>query len=242
MKKPLIGITAPWSVETWKSDPEDGGYYYVGQPYVEAVVRAGGIPVLLCPEYTEESLHDYVKQYVQSVDGILFSGGGDVKRDSDEELPTLRGQQPVRYDFEAELMKQAYEQGVPVMGICRGFQMMVEVFGGTLAEDTITGHSQKVAPEQTWHPITIELDTALHDIVGQSDWDVNSYHIQKVGNMPKDFVLTAKAEGDIVEGMELTEKHFVGFQFHPEYLARRDDKAKAIFDRFLQSVKENMEK
>ncbi len=239
MRKPVIGITAPWSVETWRSDPEDGGYYYVGQPYVEAVVRAGGIPVLLCPEYTQDSLTSYVEEYLEVIDGLLFSGGGDVKRDSDENLPTLRGQQPVRYDFEAALLKAAYEREIPILGICRGFQMMVEVFGGTLAEETITGHSQKVAPEMPWHAVTLVPGTRLHDIVGSDTWDVNSYHIQKVGEMPKGFVISARAKEDVVEGIESPERECVaGYQFHPEYLARRDKQAEIIFERFMKCVKE----
>src|SRR5699024_2497371 len=103
MKRPVIGITAPWSVETWGDSMEGGGYYYVGRPYVEAISKYGGIPLVITPEYTKESLDDYLDSILNVVDGILFSGGGDVKRQSTKGLPTLRGQQPIRYDFEEAL-------------------------------------------------------------------------------------------------------------------------------------------
>ena len=236
MTKPIIGITCPWSVETWEAR-EDGGYYYVGQPYVEAVYKYGGIPMLLVPEYTNESLDSYLASLVDVVDGILFSGGGDVRRKTDDKLPTLRNQQPVRYDFEEALMRKAYEKKIPILGICRGFQMMVEGFGGDLAKETIKGHSQNISGSKPWHAIDIKKDSHLYKHIAREEWNVNSFHIQKVGSVPEGFIVSAKAKDDVIEGIESKESQFlVGYQFHPEELQRSDEAAGNIFKWFLKEA------
>lgn len=236
MKKPIIGITCPWSIETWE-EREDGGYYYVGKPYVEAVYKYGGIPMLLAPEYDKETLDSYLESIVDTVDGILFSGGGDVKRKSDDDLPTLRNQQPVRYDFEEALMKKAYEKKIPILGICRGFQMMVEGFGGDLAKETIKGHSQNISGSDPWHEVSINKDSNLYKHIDMEDWDVNSFHIQEVGEVPEGFIVSARAKDKVIEGIESTGSQFlVGYQFHPEELQRKDETAGNIFKWFIKEA------
>lgn len=237
MKKPIIGITCPWSVETWEKK-EDGGYYYVGQPYVEAVYKYGGVPILLVPEYTKESLDTYLDSIVDTVDGILFSGGGDVKRKSDDNLPTLRGQQPVRYDFEEALMKKAYGRKIPILGICRGFQMIVESFGGDLAKETITGHSQNISGSNPWHEVSVNKHSNLYKYIDAENWNVNSFHIQEVGTVPEGFLVSARAKDNVIEGIETTGSQFlVGCQFHPEELQRKDKVAGDILQWFIEASK-----
>ncbi|NLX62170.1 MAG: C26 family cysteine hydrolase domain-containing family, partial [Tissierellia bacterium] len=89
MSKPIIGVTCPWSTETWGDPVEINTYYYVERPYVKAVAKHGGIPILLAPEYDEESLDYYLDSILNTVDGILFSGGGDVKGQSSAGRLTL---------------------------------------------------------------------------------------------------------------------------------------------------------
>jgi len=112
--RPIIGITSAWSVETWGDSIEGGGYYYAGKPYIEAVYRNGGLPLLITPEYLEEDIHSIVIRLLQQVDGLIFSGGGDARRFLPHELPTLREQQPRRYDFEKKLMEEARNIGLTV--------------------------------------------------------------------------------------------------------------------------------
>ena len=236
--RPIIGITCPWSVETWGDSPEGGGYYYVGKPYVEAVYKYGGIPLLLTPQYTKDDLSSVLEQLLDKVEGILFTGGGDARMFSSESLPTLRKQQNNRYIFEKNLMRKAYNKKVPMLGICRGFQMIVETFGGSLANDTIEGHKQNGPGWEPWHKVIIEKNSKLYNLVGQEEWNVNSFHIQRVDKVPEGFIVSAKAEDGVIEGIESIDHPFlVGFQFHPEELSYKDEKAGRIFKYFINEAK-----
>lgn len=238
MKKPVIGITCPWSVETWGDSIENGGYYYVGRPYVEAIYKYGGIPVLIAPEYQSNSIKDDLNDILTIVDGILFTGGGDVKRKSSENLPTLRKQQKSRYFWEENLMKKAYEKNKAILGICRGYQMIIEVFGGSLAEETIEGHSQDLPGWESWHKVIINKDSDLYNVIGLDKWEVNSFHIQKAEIIPEGFITSVKAEDGVIEGVEAKDYHFLsGFQFHPEELEKKDKNAGKIIEWFITKAK-----
>lgn len=238
MSKPIIGVTCPWSTETWGDPVEINTYYYVERPYVKAVAKHGGIPILLAPEYDEESLDYYLDSILNTVDGILFSGGGDVKGQSSAGRLTLREQQPVRYDFEAALMKKAYERRLPILGICRGFQMMLEVFGGSLSDETIENHKQNIPSTEPWHLVEVNKDSKLYEIIGNEVWNVNSFHVQKAEKIPEGFIVSATSKDGVVEAIELKNYPFlVGFQFHPEALYLKDKASSKVFEWFIQEVK-----
>ena len=237
--RPIIGVTSPWSVETWGDSLESGGYFYVGRPYIEALSKYGATPMLIVPEYNEESLEEHLDSILDVVDGLLFTGGGDVKTKYPEGLPTLREQQPIRYDFEKALMKRAYDRKIPVIGICRGFQMIIETFGGSLSEDTVDNHKQNLSGAEPWHEVEINKQSKLYNIFGREDWDVNSFHVQKVENVPENFIVSARAKDGVVEGVEAVNDQFIaGFQFHPEELSWKDDSAGDIIKWFVKAAKE----
>lgn len=230
--KPIIGITTAWSVETWGDSIEGRGYNYVGRTYVEAVINAGGVPVLI-PQFN----HEDIKKVMEVVDGILFTGGGDAKRFSKEDLPSLCEQQPLRYNFETELMKLAYDLKKPMMGICRGFQMMVEVFGGTLSSEVISGHKQNLDGGKPWHKVNILEGSFINSIANDILWDVNSFHIQKVDKVPESFIASAVAEDGVIEAIESKDDKFiVGMQFHPEELLWSDKRALLVFKKFIEYI------
>ena len=234
MKKPVIGITCPWSVETWGSTMEDGGYYYVGRPYVEAISRFGGIPVLISPEceHTERTMN--IQGYLSILDGVLFTGGGDVKRPLGAKLENLRNQQPVRYDYEKELLEAFVDAKKPVLGICRGFQMIIETFGGSLAEELVDGHKQKLPAWEPWHDVIINSQSKLYDLLKTERTGVNSFHVQQAEDLPKDFIVSAKTEDGVIEAIEFTGGQFImGFQFHPEELVRQNGEFGKVFEMFI---------
>lgn len=231
--KPLIGITTAWSVETWGDSIEDRGYNYVGRPYVEAITNSGGIPILI-PQINLEDI-DIV---LNSVDGLLFSGGGDAKRFSKKDLPSLKEQQPLRYEFESMLMKAAYDMKKPILGICRGFQMMIEVFGGSLSTEVIDGHKQNLHGSKPWHKVSIKEGSFFYKVTKDLTWNVNSFHIQRVEKVPELFTATVIADDGVIEAIESNEGLFiVGTQFHPEELTWGDKKASLVFEEFLKSMR-----
>lgn len=235
--KPVIGISTAWSVETWGDSLEHGGYIYVGSYYVWAVAQSGGLPVLVGPS-RDTDLKEAAKQVVEMVDGLLLSGGGDARRFKPEELPPLKEQQPLRYEFEAYLIREAYEKDIPVLGICRGHQMIAEVLGGSIGKDTINGHKQKGPGTQPCHGIAIDKESLLYKLTGAERWEVNSFHIQAVERPPEGFRVSSRSDDGIVESIEaVNKKFFMGMQFHPEELYPVDDKAKKIFRNFIDTAK-----
>lgn len=236
--KPIIGITCAWSVETWGDSLEGGGYYYVGKPYVEAVYKYGGIPLLITPQYEETDIESYIKQILDNVHGVIFSGGGDARRFSKEELPTLEEQQPRRYYFEKKLMLEAWERKMPIIGICRGHQMIAEVFGGTISKKIVEGHKQNVPGYEPWHEVIVDAESKVHNIIGKDKWKVNSFHRQVIGEVPKGFQSVMIAENNIIEGIEaIRHPFFLGVQFHPEELEPCDNTAGKIFLEFIDKAK-----
>ncbi len=234
--RPIIGITCAWSIETWE-DSSDGGYYYVGKPYVEAVYKYGGIPLLITPQHKEADIETLIDEILDNVDGLLFSGGGDARRFLSDELPTLEAQQPRRYYFEKNLMLQAWKRKMPVLGICRGHQMIAEVFEGSISKNTVEGHKQNIPGYEPWHEITIDKESKIYDIISKDKWNVNSFHKQVIGDIPKGFKVTMMAENNIIEGIEALDNiFFLGVQFHPEELEQIDKTAGKIFIRFIKDA------
>ncbi|MBV1758702.1 MAG: type 1 glutamine amidotransferase [Dethiosulfatibacter sp.] len=230
MNKPIIGITTAWSVETWNDSIESGGYNYAGRPYIEAVIEAGGTPILI-----PQMPHNDIDLLIGMIDGFLFTGGGDAKRFSKESMPSLREQQPNRYDFESILMKSVLESDKPILGICRGFQMLIEVFGGRLSDEVIDGHKQNLPGSDPWHKVNLIDESLLNQIVKENDWKVNSFHVQKVEEVPEGFYATAISEDGVIEAIERRGDQFiVGTQFHPEELLWGDARASAIFTAFIE--------
>jgi len=237
--RPTIGITGAWSVETWGHSEEHGGYFYVGSYYSTAVSKSGGLPFIIPLPHKNAILKEFAKEIVSKLDAILFSGGGDAKKFKKEELPTLYKQQPLRYSFEKELLLEAWKRDLPILGICRGYQMLVEVFGGRLMDETIDGHKQNLPGYEPWHSLRIKENSKFENLVGTREMKVNSFHIQAVEKVPKGFEAVGWSDDGIIEAIEAIDKEFVfGVQFHPEERYDIDPHAKAIFDHFVEKARE----
>jgi len=237
--RPVIGITGAWSVETWGHSEEHGGYFYVGSYYATAVSKSGGLPFIIALPHKNADLKEVAEEVVSRVDGILFSGGGDAKRFKKDELPSLYEQQPFRYSFERELILEAWKRDLPILGICRGYQMLVEVFGGKLMDGTIDGHKQNLPGHEPWHALFIKEDSKFERLVGTREMRVNSFHIQAVEKVPKGFEAVGLSDDGIIEAIEAVDKEFVfGVQFHPEERYDVDPHSKVIFDHFVEKARE----
>ena len=118
--------------------------------------------------------------------------------------------------------------------------MLIEVFGGTLSDEVIEGHKQKNPNGgTTCHKVNISKGSFLYDIVGTEQWDVNSFHIQKVGTVPDGFRTTAVADDGVIEAIECMDEMFIlGTQFHPEELLWSDERALLLFKKYIQTCRQ----
>jgi putative glutamine amidotransferase len=231
-------------VETWGDPPRPGGYIYTDKAYTGAVYGCGALPLVLVPpleRYAGEE-QGAVEAFLDRLGGLILTGGGGARRFKAEELPGLAGQQPLRYCFESLLIREAWRRGMPVLGMCRGHQMMAEVMGGTIQKQTVEGHVQE---EQalTAHSVELVPGTRLARLCAAGRWEVNSFHRQVVAEVPPGFVVAARSAEGLIEAMEPREGPFwLGFQFHPELLFDEDEMARRIFRSFVQAAEEYLTK
>jgi putative glutamine amidotransferase len=235
----LIGITTAWSIETWgEMKDQPGGILYNSARYSSAIYQNGGLPALIVPpvEEGEKSLEKIVESILDRVSGLFFSGGGGTRRFTSTDMPGLSRQQPVRYHFEKALLQQAWKRCMPVIGACRGHQMMVEALGGKIRVETVRGHQQK-EEDKTAHPVKITAGSRLASLVAKENWDVNSMHCQVAEEVPPDFMITALSPEGYIEAMEASSEVFwMSFQFHPEIMCAFDPTARTVIKTFINAA------
>ena len=214
---------------------------YVNQDYVEAVLRAGAIPFII--PFNEDL--EATREMVEKVDGIILSGGHDVNPYYYGEDPMLKIGElfPERDVFDMELYKTAIELKKPIFGICRGYQIINVINGGTLYQDLSYAdfvkikHDQVDNPTQATHFVELEEGTFLKNILGEK-YKVNSFHHQILKDVAPGFKVVAKSSDGVIESIEkITEDSFViGVQWHPEMLSASNEKSQAIFNAFVKKV------
>jgi putative glutamine amidotransferase len=209
--KPVIGITSNYN------DPE--GEYVLRDFYVLSVHKAGGIAIILPPGESE----NIVEQYINICDGLIISGGGDIDPKNWGELPgnALGAINPRRDFFELILAEKALKKYLPVLGICRGCQILNVAAGGSLVQH-IKGpmtHQQKAPRNYPFHDIVIAKGTILEKIIGIKNIRVNSFHHQAVKKPGLNLRISAYALDKTVEAIEgINQPFFLGVQWHPECL------------------------
>lgn len=214
----------------------------VRAPYVDALIRAGATPLLI----PATSNPDIVEPILDALDGLLLPGGDDPAPETfgQEPAPDLGDIDPERDTVELALISRILtDRTMPVLGICRGIQLLNVAAGGTLIQDIpseVPGalqHRQKSFAPVATHTIHIESNTRLHHIFGADRIRTNTYHHQAVGTVADGFVVSARSEDGVIEALERPGDPFtVGVQCHPESLAAVDARFQKLFDDFVEAV------
>ncbi len=224
--RPRIGV----SCNFMHADPDRALFRGKALQYVEtrmakAVWRAGGHPVLLI-ELDDPAA---TAAQVAELDGLLLTGGADVSPPSYGETPMQPewGGDAVRDAYEIDLIRRAQARGTPVLGICRGVQIIAAAFEGTLWQDINTQlegtlvHRDWHRYDQLGHALRVSEGSWLSQVYGgASTLEVNSVHHQSIKDPPKGFAVTAVAPDGVLEAVECIEpdRFVVGVQWHPEWL------------------------
>lgn len=222
---PIIGISvsleAPDAERTlFRNKP----LQYLEEGMIDAVRRAGGVPVLL-PLLEDEAGAD---ELIGACDALLLSGGSDV-------APESYGQEPIdaawsgdrRRDlYEFALVHAAARQRKPVLGICRGCQVLAVAYGGTLWQDIATQvagaahHRDQDLYDSLEHDAEICVDTRLASLMGAGAIRVNSVHHQAIRELAGPLRVCARAHDGVIEGIETVDpaRFVLGIQWHPEWM------------------------
>lgn len=247
--KPIIGICANYT-----SDDEPGLITELGLPkqewqlladdYIKAVERAGGIPIIIP---VTEAFDNAVK-ILDLLDGIIFSGGSDIDPALYNELPRygLSTVEPKRDNHEIKLAKKVIsEMDIPVLGICRGIQILNIVKGGTLYQDigvereSEMNHTLTKYPKHhPTHKVKIDKSSKLYPAFNKDSIAVNSFNHQAIKEVGKDFKVVMEAPDSLVEAIELTGNRFVAaVQWHPEMMIDVHPEYIALFETFINYCK-----
>lgn len=227
MTKPIIGITSH-ALAGQITHAAIGPVMRSGvnQHYVDAVAAAGGAPIGIPLGLDKEAL----RAVYQTMDALLLPGGDDVAPERYGQTPHARlGEvDEARDELEITVARWALEDNLPILGICRGIQVLAVAAGGTLYQDipsqweSSTFHDVRdYGREHLCHAVTIESGSIFASALGCTESTVNSFHHQAVLDVPPDFMVSARAPDGIVEAIESSSHRFaVGVQCHPEAIWR----------------------
>lgn len=210
--------------------------------YLESVRKAGHVPVLV-PQTADTNV---LAQIVARLDALIVTGGEDIdpKRYGEKPVPALGDVVSARDAFDFALMDAAMARKLPILGICRGCQVINVYFGGTLWQDLPSQfparhkllHRQKINSAKPHHGLEIVPGSRLAKSIGTTRTRVNSLHHQAVKAVAPGFTVTARATDGVVEAIEGEKVPVVGVQFHPERLYAQGDlkEFEPIFKRLIE--------
>jgi putative glutamine amidotransferase len=236
--KPLIGIGS--DIQSPQGKRERAFAYLT---YVEAVRKAGGIPLLIPPQ------PENADELVAALDGVLLAGGDDCDPAAygEERHPNVETMDERRQANDLALAEAARRLGVPMLGICLGVQVINVAAGGSLIQDIDTQHDTEIRhasePEdRARHDVIIEKGTRLARVLPASELNVNSSHHQAIRRVGEGLRVTALAPDGIVEGLEDPRHPFyLGVQWHPEDMSG-EESATALFAAFIEAAKRHAER
>lgn len=232
--RPVIGITGNFNEGQLKLLP---GYF-------RSIEAVGGTPVVIPPRRKPDAS---LISLIDRIDGLLLSGGADINPIlmGEDPVPALHGINNERDAFELALTRLAYNRQVPMLGICRGIQVLAAALGGTVMQDiatamphsTLVKHSQDADRGVATHFVTAEADSVVGRLLG-TRFAVNSFHHQAVGEPGPHFRVTARSADGVVEAIESTDmKSIIGVQWHPEcFWPEGDSCMMPLFEHFVANA------
>jgi putative glutamine amidotransferase len=238
---PIIGVTAQQKMAVSSNGELES--QVIGHTYTDAVLHAGGLPVVLPPLPEAD-----VPALIEHLDGLVFTGGGDIEpwRYGEERHETIRKTNTGRDEFELALAREARKRRMPVLAICRGTQIVNVAFGGTLYQDIPsmvgpTGHMMKGEVVFTGHQsVTIEPGSLIARAMGTTDLMVNSIHHQAIKDLAPGFREVAWSDDGVIEGIQSDDDDWplLAVQWHPEFLeSGGDEAARRLFESLVDSIR-----
>jgi putative glutamine amidotransferase len=221
VNRPVIGICTALERARWTVWDQEA--LLLPASYVHAVHAAAGLAVMLPPD---PLLVEDPSQVLSMIDGLLLAGGADIDPEAYGQRAHVEtvGTVPGRDAFEIALVRGAIELDMPVLGICRGMQLLNVARGGTLLQhlpDRFDHHEHRRVPgsfDGAEHEVEVVKDTLAHRVVGETRHSTRSHHHQGVDRLGEDLTVSATAVMDgLPEAIELPGREFVlGVQWHPE--------------------------
>ena len=218
--------------------------YSIPTSYLEAVILGGGIPMPIpCLNDPE-----HLTVFLDICDALLMPGGVDVdpmyyNEDPHQKLGVVQGDMD---EVGLKLLALAFKRKMPIMGICRGQQIINVAKGGSLYQDiAATYEKESIMHQQTAkagmcaHKVKVEEGTLLHEILGSSEVRVNTHHHQSVKALGCDMIVSATAPDGIIEAIESKDRTVIGIQWHPESLIHNQPEMKRLFEYFINTMAVN---
>ncbi|OON95380.1 MAG: hypothetical protein ATN36_08595 [Epulopiscium sp. Nele67-Bin005] len=238
-KKPIIGI--PVNVNVVHSTYDAKETYYINNEYTKVLQMLGASPVLLPPA----TCKTIITEQVNMCDGILLAGGDDI-------FPILHDEEPLPYlgpynqdldTYHLTLAQQTIFAQKPILGICRGFQILNIIYGGSVYQDieyyprSAILHSQTGRRSDFCHHVYMIEGTQLYNLIGPKML-TNSFHHQVISTVAQGLVVSATTKDGIIEGLENPHYPFLmGVQWHPEIMALHDTNMHPLFTAFINACK-----
>lgn len=242
MPRPVIGITCSRSVNGRWSDYSLGHFMeFAFDAYSQAVLNCGGAPLLVPISQDKNS----IAAVCSRIDGLILSGGPDINPRFYREEPRqgLMDVDEAQDRMEIELTRQAVASELPVLGICRGLQVLNVAMGGTLYQDIARqvpkacNHAPRADRGTVSHKVRIEPHTRLQSVLQRRSLWVNSKHHQAVNHPAPGLVVSAVATDGIIEALEASDQAFViAVQWHPEGLWEKDAAARKLFKALIAAA------